>query len=225
MHLCGSVPNCEPWSPFACVCADGLCSSSIWPWKAALQPRLHAHSLTQAATPSYMHTTYTHAQIPHTPSHPRNTEPSHPGSSPPVPCTFTYVYPLHVPTLKNQAVTHLPHIHASTHTYPRTPHTLDPVTPMRLPHALGLLLTHTVTDTLHALHLCPWVHAVRAHWPQQLSALSHRATHHPIHLCPGPALQLPRRAPTAWGPLAPSHASWVRVRGYANPTPTAPWEP
>lgn len=113
LSLCGCVGQCPTVSLGAPSHVFALMASvqaAFWPWKTALQPRLHAHSLTKAATPSHMHTAYTYTLIPHTPSYPYNTAPAHTCSSSPGLCTFAYS--LHTPhSAKTDSVTHTYHIY------------------------------------------------------------------------------------------------------------------
>lgn len=119
VHRCGSAPDCEPWSPFACVHANGLCSSGIlalenspstqatssqphpgsYPLLCA--PCLHSH----ANTPPHLHTCRTLHPHTHTP-HPQGPSPS-----------YMYAHYTHFHPVKPGTATHTCHIHASTHTY------------------------------------------------------------------------------------------------------------
>lgn len=168
VRLCGSVPNCEPQSPFACVRADGLCSSSILASEnsppslaASSQPHpgsypLHTHTRTHA------HTAYTHTQPPphlhicvtlHPHTHaarPQGPVPVRPHThdTPPL-CRPRWQ---HTPVTGTHVSTHMPDEQPS-HTPPHASRTLDlPVTPMsHLTHD-HLFLTPAVTGTRRHRH-------------------------------------------------------------------------
>lgn len=179
VRLCGSVPNCEPWSPFACVHADGLCSSGIVALENSPPTPAASSPPPTGSHPSYVHTAYTPS-----PSHRHICITLHPHIHVATPralyphvqvCTPT----TYTPTLRNQVVTHTyhisvhPHIHTcqgSDHTHTTGSTHLDlPVTPIS--HLTLAPLSHTH----HSRHLpsCTYTHmpmCVRAHThPHQLS--------------------------------------------------------
>ena len=112
VRLCGSVPNCEPCSPFACVQAHGLCWSSILvlekspptqaPSAASCRqlPLTHApclHSHTNA--PQHLHICRM------LPPHPEAPRPRGPGPS----HTYVRMYTRYTrPTLQKQAEPYTP---------------------------------------------------------------------------------------------------------------------
>lgn len=158
VRLCGSVPNCEPQSPFACVHADGLCSSSILALENS-PPALAASSQPHTGSyPSHIHTAYTHTQPP-PPSHLHSTAPSHTCSSLLGPCTLMYLHPLHTHPLCKTRWSHIPVTYTSAHTYVIHTHTLHaPSIALSHPYPTGdhLFLTHTMTDTccVEPVHMC-----------------------------------------------------------------------
>lgn len=158
-RLCGSAPDCAPWSPFfACVHGGGLALENSPPSKPG-----------STLTGSHRQLPLTHAPCLHSRTHGPHTSTSaeqctlaHVYLRPRVP-VLTHACPSH-PTPRCKARydhTHLSRIHAYTHiyltssdhTHTHTPHTSDlPVTP--IPHLTCIQsLTHTVTDTRHPLHL------------------------------------------------------------------------
>lgn len=246
LSLCGCVGQCPTVSLGAPSHVFALMASvqaAFWPWKTALQPRLHAHSLTKAATPSHMHTAYTYTLIPHTPSHPCNAAPAHTCSSSPGLCTFTHMYTHTHPPLRKTRFghTHLPHIHASLLTYLTSSyhtHTYILRTPwISLSHPCPISLVLSLSHTHHNRHLPP---LIPVHMCACLS----------VHTCPLTSSQLfhntqptsqficiqaqprtfPRGLPPTEGPLPPNPASWVgHSEGPYQPRPYprchSPWEP
>lgn len=92
----GQCPTVRLGAPSHVFARMASVQAAFWPWKTALQPRLHTHSLTQAATPHCAHCLHSHANTPpHL--HIRVTALSHTCSSPPGPYTFTYVHTFHTP--------------------------------------------------------------------------------------------------------------------------------
>lgn len=116
LSLCVCVGQCPTVSfgaPSHVFALMASVQAAFWPSKTALRTRLHAHSLTQAATLSYtMHTAYTHTLTPQTPHH-IHTHAAHP----PGPYCHLYTPITHPRTLQNQVATHTchtsmyPHIH------------------------------------------------------------------------------------------------------------------
>lgn len=193
VRLCGSVPNCEPWSPFTCVCADGLCSSSILALETALQPTQATSSPPHTGSCPLLYTHCLRSQTAPTPSHLHNPAPSHTCSSPPGPCTFMYMYPLHTtPQLcqPRYTHTHLSHIYICTHltsSYHTGTTLLDlPVTPIpHLTYAQSLSHTHNRhSPSLIPVHTC--THTTSPH------QLSRRLCHTSQFIC-----VLAKRAPTS----------------------------
>lgn len=122
LSLCVCVGQCPTVSfgaPSHVFALMASVQAAFWPSKTALQTRLHAHSLTQAATLSYtMHTAYTHTLTPQTPSHPPNTAP-HPytGRSPLGPYCHRYTPITRPHTLQSQVATHTCHTYMHPHTH------------------------------------------------------------------------------------------------------------
>lgn len=133
---------------------------------------------------------------------------SHTCSSPQA-LTLTYVHPLHTSphSAKPGIVTHTPVTYTCIHTHPPPRQVIITHTPTHLgfpchthiPSDMhSVSLSHTQQTLNHPLylyiHACVYVHNTHTH---QLSALSHHPTHQPIYVCPGQALQLPKRTPTS----------------------------
>lgn len=178
-RVCLSLCVCAGQRPTVCLGAPShvfmpvaSVQAASLPWRTALQPRLRAHSLTQAATPSSVHPAYTTLTRKH-PPHLPICRTLHPGTHAPQPQSpspsHVYAPDTHPHTAKPGTATCTCHICMPPHR-----------------HARQVAVTPTPT---HSTHLGEWISLSHPYPTSYALSLSHtHCNRHspsfiPVHAC------------------------------------------